>query len=79
MASGDIVFQADDLSVNGALQGKRPAGIAVNMSHSDGWRLGLGGGAAGGEVLADLVFVKSTPPTFPFDPAKTYDVIIKEH
>lgn len=84
MTSGDIVFEADDLGVRLNLSGSKPfhdTGFRTAYSANDGWRVAFGGSVTGGSIeLADLFFgATSGTPSSPFDSAKTYDVIIKEH
>ena len=80
MASGDTVFEADAVTVFKNVAGKG-AGLTSISGAGNGYRVGLGGTISGAEVsINDLVVVANSGSiSSPFDPTKTYDVIIKEH
>jgi hypothetical protein len=79
MASGDIVFEADNLEVDRLLSGYFPSGPGnYSTPVQDGWTVSLNGDG-GRTVLGELFHTASPAPSVPFDKSKTYDVIIKEH
>ena len=73
MASGDIVFEADNCVVF-------DSGFNTDDG-SDAWKaeLNLGGTTSNTRFDATLVKHLSSAGQSPLDPTKTYDVIIKEH
>jgi hypothetical protein len=77
MASGDTVFQATGMEVAHSMSGKGPRRKFTTAS-SDGYEAGLQGQNSNSHdsFMYDLVVYGETSP---FDPAKTYDVTIKEH
>lgn len=77
MASGDIVFQANGMEVTHSMSGRGPRRKFVTAS-SDGYEAAMQGTNTLSHecYLHDLVVYSETSP---FDPSKTYDVIIKEH
>jgi hypothetical protein len=81
MSSGDTVLTAADLTVNASAVGLRTGWPHFIGQSGASWRLALGGGFNSGELQVDFVFQSSAalPGTTPFDPTKTYDIIIKEH
>lgn len=77
MASGDIVFQANGMEVTHSMSGRGPRRKFTTDS-GDGYEAGLTGSntSSHASFLYDLVVYGETSP---FDPAKTYDVLVKEH
>lgn len=77
MTSGDTVFEASSMAVTHSLSGRGPRRLYASTS-DDGYEAGLAGSNANSHesYLYDLVVHNETSP---FDPAKTYDVVIKEH
>lgn len=77
MASGDTVFQANAMTITHNMSGHGPRRKFVT-SGGTGYEVGmLGTNSAAHECyLYDLVVYDENSP---FDPMKSYDVIIKEH
>jgi hypothetical protein len=81
MASGDTVFEADNMTVFKHVEGKNAGLPEITSTLGNGYRVSMGVGLSptGEMVIRDLIVMGATPSASPFDPTKTYDVIIKEH
>lgn len=77
MTSGDTVFEAVGIAVVHNMTGRGPRRLYASTS-DDGYEVGLTGfnTSSHESYLYDLVVHNETSP---FDVAKTYDVVIKEH